>query len=230
MNYSEKEMAALINEVETQFSDHLRKAENDEVKANLQKSEEANEEIVSKETEEVVVLEKSENTGFDYDEEDYSEMDTMYASMTKAEQAAHYASICKNLSIEVTPSAEESNTDMKKSEEESNLMKSEIEAKDAEIGDLKKSLETLTTAMSKFVKARAPQRKAVTNIEYIAKSEGDVKKSEEEVEDVSKLSKSEISKRLSAKIRSGELKKSDRDQITNYYDNTIKFDEIKHLL
>ena len=229
MNYSEKEMAALINEVENQFSDHLKKAENDEVKVNLQKSEEANKENVSEEIE--VVLEKSENTGFDYDEEDYGEMDTMYASMNKAEQAAHYASICKSLSIEVTPSNEESNTDMKKSETETNdLHKSELASKDVEIGDLKKSIETLTTAMSKFVKARAPQRKAVTNIEYIAKSEGDVKKSEEKSEDVSKLSKSEISKRLSAKIRSGELKKSERDQITNYYDNTIKFDKIKHLL
>ena len=228
MNYSEKEMAALINEVETQFSDHLRKAENDEVKASLQKSEEANEEVVLEESE--VVLEKSENTGIDYDEEDYGEMDTMYASMNKAEQAAHYASICKSLSIEVTPSTEESNTDMKKSETETNdLHKSELASKDVEIGELKKSLETLTTAMSKFVKARAPQRKAVTNIEYIAKSEGDVKKSEDK-EDVSKLSKSEVSKRLSAKIRSGELKKSERDQITNYYDNTIKFDAIKHLL
>ena len=40
-NYSEKEMAALINEVETQFADHLKKAE-DEGDTNLAKSEDAN--------------------------------------------------------------------------------------------------------------------------------------------------------------------------------------------
>lgn len=225
MNYSEKEMAALINEVEIQFSDHLKKAENDEVKANLQKSEETNEEIVSEETE--VVLEKSEDTGFDYDEEDFDEMDTMYASMTKAEKAAHYASVCKSLSIE-TPDSEESNTDMKKSEEEGNLMKSENEALLAKNEELTKSLEKLTSAMSKFVKARAPQRKAVTHIEHIAKSEDDIKKSEEK-EDVSKLTKKEISTRLSAKIRGG-LEKSERDNITKYYDGQIQFDGIKHLL
>ena len=231
MNYSEKEMAALINEVETQFSNHLKKAENDET-TTLAKSEETNEVVLEDNSEETSTdLNKSEESGFDYDEEDFDNMDTMYASMTKAEQSAHYASLSKSLSIEAPASDESAGTDLNKSETVTNdLHKSEIASKDEEIGELKKSLEQLTSAMSKFVKARAPQRKAVTNIEYIAKSEEDVNKSEPAKEDVSKLSKSEISKRLSAKIRSGELKKSDRDQITSFYDNTIQFDAIKHLL
>jgi len=222
MNYSEKEMAALINEVENQFADHLKKTE-DEVETKLAKSEEtvktAKVEIESKEE---VALEKSEEKNeIDYDEEDYVEMDKMYASMSKTEMTAHYDSIKKSMGEEIVT------TDMKKSEKENDLHKSEITSKEEEITELKKSLSELTVAMTDFLKGKAPKRKAVTHIEHVAKSEE--VKTEEVTEDFGKLSNKEISNRLSTKIRSG-LDKSEREKINKYYDGDIKLDSIKHLL
>lgn len=217
MNYSEKEMAALINEVETQFADHLKKTE-DEVETKLVKSEKEVE-VKVEETKTETTLVKTEEV-FNYDEEDYVEMDKMYASMTKSEVEAHYDSIKKNIETEEVT--------MKKSEVETNdLHKSEIDAKDGEIVDLKKSLSKLTVAMTDFLKGKAPQRKAVTNIEYVAKSE-EVKK-EEIKENLNELSKKEISTRLTAKIRNG-LDKSEREKINEFYNGDLKLDAIKHLL
>lgn len=226
MTYSEKEMAALINEVETQFSDHLNKAENEQ-NASLAKSEEANEvENTEIANEEEATLEKSEENELDYDESDYVEMDKMYASMSKSEMSAHYESIKKSIGIEAEPVQ----ADMKKSETEINdLHKSEIESKDEEIGELKKSLSKLTVAMTDFLEGKkAPARKAVTRMEHVAKSE-ETNEEAPAKEDFTKLSKKEISNRLSSKIRNG-LEKSERNKINEYYDGNIKLDSIKHLL
>lgn len=228
MNYSEKEMAALINEVETQFADHLKKTE-DEVETKLAKSEESIEVKETKietkvEAKVEVALEKTEAIELDYNEEDYVTMDEMYASMSKTEMGAHFESIKKSMGIEV----ESIQTDMKKSEEESNLMKSEIESKDGEIVDLKKSLSKLTVAMTDFLKGKAPKRKAVTHIEHVAKSEETLEKKEEK-EDVSKLTQKEVSTRLTKAIRGG-LEKAEREKINQFYEGELKFDSIKHLL
>ena len=235
MKYSEKDMAALISEVEDQFADYLTKSEKEE--ATLQKSETevktaVVEENVEKSEEEETTLEKAE---FDYDKEDFAEMDKMYSSMNKAEATAHYQSLKKTLFVEdkeeVIEKKEEEKVITKSEKDENTIAKSEYEAVVAKNEELSKSVENLTVAMTNFLKGKsAPKRKAITDIEYVAKSE-DTEKDEKNNEDISKLSKNEVAKRLTAKIRSNSLEKSDKDLINNYYlKDNASFDSIKHLL
>jgi len=233
MKYNEQDMAKLISEVETEFKDYLTKAEqNEEVEVEATPEVEAAAEEGS--------LEKSEE--FDYDEQDISEMNEMYGSMSKAEAKAHYSAIKKTLFGE-SEESNESAEDLNKSEEDNS---EEVIAKSEEIesikGDLKKSeeanaelkknIETLTGIVSKIVK-RAPARKAVTQvngIEYIKKSEEKVEKDETKV-DVEKLSKKEINNILSSKIRSGEITKNeDKENINKYCYGQINLEKIKYLL
>lgn len=227
MKYNEQDMAKLISEVETEFKEYLTKAE---------QSQDA--EIASKEAkkEEDTSLEKTEE--FDYDEDDISEMNKMYASMSKSEKEAHYSAIKKTLFSEAD---KESSEDLQKSEkdEEKSMLKSEMESVKGDLAsskkeneELKKNIETLTTIVSKIVK-KAPARKAVTqigNIQVMKKSEEDVEDKKEEV-DFSKLPKSEVNKILTSKIRSGQITKSeDKENINKFCYGQIQIDKIKHLL
>lgn len=227
MNYTDESLATLINDVDQAFNAHLKKAEsqNEEVLAKSEEEVQYQEELSQDED-----LEKSEGENFDYDEEDYANMDDLYSSMTKSEQIAHFESIKKTLNIEEDSmnKSESSENELKKAEE---MYKSEIEAKDAEIEDLKKSVTKLTSAMSDFLKrSKAPQRKAITKVGFMAKNEGNTEESKDDNGiDVTKLTKSEISKKLTSKIRGG-LEKSERDKIDQYYDGQLKIDGIKHLL
>lgn len=246
MKYSQEKLAALISEVETAFAAHLAKTESEEV-VDLKKSENESEEVeaqaqpeTSEETIEKAEEEKEEQD-FDYDEEDIQEMNKMYASMTKAEAAAHYESLKKALygdeevveekAEEVIEKSEEPTEKVEDSKEETALLKSELEAKDKEIAELKKSFEGLTAALTKFVKgSKAPKQKAITQIEYIQKSEEE-SKVEENKEDVTKLPSSEVSKRLNEKIRSGKLEKAEREKINEYYlTGSQNIESIRHLL
>jgi len=230
MKYSEQEMAKLISEVETEFKDYLTKSE---PTAEIETKAVEADKVVTEE-----VIAKSE---FDYDADDISEMNKMYASMSKAEADAHYKSI-KSIVF-----AGEESKEMKKSEEsavevneEKELLKSEIETIKAsfesskeENEELKKNLETLTSIISKVVKS-APKRKAVTqigDIQYVKKSEDTNEEVEDNKVDYSKMEKKEINKVLSTKIRSGEIKKSeDRENINKFCHGELKFDDIKYLL
>jgi hypothetical protein len=220
--YSEQDMAKLISEVEDEFKAYLAKAEKSQEQEIVT---ETKEEATIVATEEVS-LNKAES--FDYDAEDIEEMNKLYASMSKSEKEAHYTAIKKNLFGDNEPKEE-----IKKSEvavvvvdEEKTLLKSENE-------ELKKSLETLSTIVSKIAK-KVPSRKAVTqigNIQVIKKSEEESTDNKETGVDVLKLNKSEINKILSAKIRNGEIKKSeDKEKINKFCYGQIKIDEIKHLL
>lgn len=238
MKYSEQEMAALISEVEEQFADFLAKAEAP-AEETLEKTEEEVVEAVEKAEEEVeeetAQITKSEGESLDYDDEDYVEMDKLYKSMSKAEKEAHYQSLKKSMFGEEEVKTEEAQQtqEVEKTEETTEekegekLEKTETDSLKEENAELKKSLEQLTNAMANFLKKTPPKRKAITKIEYIKKSEAE---EAEEKEDVAKLTKSEIKKRLSAKAREEELKKSDREAINNYYLNNDSIESIKHLL
>ena len=227
MNYSEKEMAKLISEVETEFKDYLTKSE---------PVEEVSEEIENVEEE---LVAKSENE-FDYDDEDINEMNKMYSSMSKAEAEAHYKSLKSVVfTDDMNKSEETEEVEVVENNEETELLKTEVESVKIDLetskkenDELKKNLETLTGIISKVVKS-APKRKAVTqigDIQYIKKSEETVETVETEV-DYSKMSKKEINKILSTKIRNGEIKKSeDRENINKYCHSDLKFDDIKYLL
>jgi hypothetical protein len=212
--YDEKELLALISEVETQFAEHLAK------------SEQATETISKKEPVEAqtATVEKSEHG---YDEEDCKEMDSMYNSMNKAEAEIHYKSVKKALFGD-----SEESTEVKKSEtsEEEVILKNEIESLKKSNEDLRKDLESVTTLLKKaFTKPEvktAPEQKAITEIQYLKKSEDEVKKEEK---DVTKLTKSEINSKLTAQIKTGKLQKNDKDAIQTYFDKG-SIDSIKHLL
>lgn len=242
MNYSEKDLAALISEVEDEFTKHLAKAEEqieEKVVAKFEETEEETFEAAEVEAEETI--EKSEDEVLDYDEEDFEEMDGLYAGMTKAEAKAHYKSVKKALfgesegSEEAISKSEEKVSEVQTEEKEEVIAKSEydaiVESKEEiekERDELKKSIEQLTDAIKSFNKNRAPKQKAITKMAYLGKSEEDTKG--EEV-DVYTLSKGEISKKLTAKIRSGEIKKSeDKEAIQAFYLENKSIETIKHLL
>ena len=89
----------------------------------------------------------------------------------------------------------------------------------SEVEDLKAQVEAMAKIVSSFV--NRPVRKAVTEVGYVAKSEEAPKKN---------LSSAEVTAKLSELTRSPDLKKSDREVINRYYEGSVKFDAIEHLL
>jgi hypothetical protein len=188
MVYDQDKMAAILKDVEDNFNQHLAKAEQEQKENELKKSEKT-EEIKAEEK-----IEKKETVEeFDYDEEDFKEMNKMYSSMCKSEAEAHFNSLKTVLfGEEEIKKSEEKDEDLKKAEklqEENELIKKENE-------ELKKSLEKLISIVGKKIKKSAPDRKAIEKIQYINKSEMENKKEEK---DVSKLKKSEITQILNNK-------------------------------
>jgi hypothetical protein len=114
-----------------------------------------------------------------------------------------------------------SEADLKKSEETAALLKNEIESIKKENEELKKSVDGLVSAINSYV-TKAPARKAITDIEF-------VKKSEEVVSEKS-MTKSEITKILGEKTKNPTLSKADRDAINDFYMNNAGLEKIKHLL
>jgi hypothetical protein len=102
---------------------------------------------------------------------------------------------------------------MEKSEnQEVELLKSELAAEKAAKDDLKKNYEAVQEFLTKLVKKTAPQGKAITSLDVVAKSEAAVEEK--------KLNKADQT-----------LKKSDRDAITSYYLNgQVNVNSISHLL
>lgn len=237
IKYSDKDMAALISEVETRF-DSMFKSE--APVTDLQKSET----VEQPKVEETQPVEAAQETGFDYDEQDIKEMNEMYSSMTKAEAEAHFEALKSALSKDAEkPAAEAQPEVIAKSEvkpveekpvneDETKLLKSEIETLKSEKEKLEKSFKELTAKLVEFVKgSKAPKQKAITQLQYVAKSEDEVKPETKQNEDVSKMDKSEISRRLTAKIRGGKLEKSEREKINEFYQTGSKnIESIRHLL
>jgi hypothetical protein len=113
------------------------------------------------------------------------------------------------------------------SEETEVLAKSENEVKlEEENEELKKNLETVNELLGKlFNKEEAPKGKAITNTDYIAKSE----EAKEEGKDFASMSKSEVTSKLKS-IDYSELSKSDRNAINEYCLKNTSVETIKHLL
>lgn len=176
----------------------------------------------------------------DYDDADREHMQKMYMSMSKGELKAHHDSCRAALdhkgmaksgeqapmnksetvvaSIEVTPEVKpEPNKELE-------LLKTEVAAEKAKSEALQKNLDTVSAILTKLVEKKvAPQGKAITNLEVIAKSEGG-----KEAEKT--LSKSEIDAALGKKAQDPKLEKSDRDAINNFYLNGGSLNSISHLL
>lgn len=278
---TEKELTALLGEVEKEFSSFLTKAE-----TSLAKSEKADSKKADKKEEEPEVKEDTKEdkpeskeeapafaaeaapaaeaqaeaapadaapaqTGHGYDPEDMAHMDAMYSSMSREELIAHHDSVKKALDAmsaqdQAAPQAPlapeapgmDAIAPMQKSEtdtvvevkpeviatQETELLKSEIAAKDSKINELNRTLEAVTQFVTKLVEKKgAPTGKAITQIDSIAKSEA--------VVETKDLSKKEITAKLSVKASDPKLEKSDREAINAYYaSGQINLTGISHLL
>ena len=207
--YTDKDLVDILAEVEVEFKKHLA-PESKEVQ--LAKSE-------------PVQTETSE-----YDDEDMAEMEKMYKSMNKTEAEAHYKTLKKAMFGDVeTEVITKSEVKADSSAEEVKVLKSENDSVKAENEDLKKSLDKLTQIVAKVFgkKSEAPKQKAITSMEVVKKSEEETKV---EAKDYSKVSKEEINKALTAKIRSGKIEKNDKEAINNFIINNGSIELIKHLL
>lgn len=215
--YTKEQVDDMLSQVEQEFEKSLL--------GSIAKSEKTEENIETEESEEEIEMTKSEDSV--EETEDYETIDDLYDSMTKSEKEAHYTAVKKALFSE--EESEEEVVEMTKSEkDEVKMAKSEVDSIKAENQELKKNLDTMNELVSKiFNKGKqAPKRKSITeSYEVIAKSEG---QSDEGI-DLSKLSKSEITKKLKA-IDYSELKKSDRTAINNFYLENASVNSIKHLI
>ena len=91
----------------------------------------------------------------------------------------------------------------------------------AEVADLKAQIAGLTKAVT--ILCAAPLRKAITTVVGLPAVAGQPK-------DVSGLTKSEITARLSEKTRDPKLEKKDREAINGFYDGRYDVSKIAHLL
>lgn len=167
-----------------------------------------------------------------YDEEDLEHMNKMYGSMSKAELKAHHDAIkgcldkCGDITEVPMGKSEDISVEVKEevqSPEEVNLLKSEIEAKDAKVAELQKNLDVATEFLTKlFSKKSAPAAKAITSLESIAKSE--------HFTEEKTLTKSEITSILAKKAADPSTTKSDREAINDYYLGSKSLQKINHLL
>lgn len=219
--YTKEQVDEMLSQVEQEFENALGSIAKSE--ENIE--EENDTEVEAQESEE---LEKSEDQEVETEEEDYETIDDLYASMTKSEQEAHYAAVKKSLyGEEVEAQQEEVEEKIEKSEakaEEND--EEEVEMLKSENEELKKNYEELKSMVDQlFNVKKAPAQKAVTNVNYIAKSE----ESNSEEIDFSEMSKNEITAKLKTIDYSG-LKKSDREAINNYYLDNGSVDSIKHLI
>ena len=238
--YTEQDLSKLIGEVEKEFTAHLAKAEQE-----LVKSEPAPAQAETKVEDKTATAEptlakaedkkedekEDEEKECDYDEKDHEEMHKMYKSMSKAERKAHADAISKCGEISMNKSEEKSveikvETPAPDTSKEIELIKSEfsakLEAAEAKNVELKKNLDAVSEFLTKLVKKTAPQGKAITNLDSIAKS--DIKDEEKP------LTKSEIDTRLNQKAADPKLAKSDRDAINAFYLNKTDIKTVSHLL
>lgn len=175
--------------------------------------------------------------GHDYDEKDMEHMHQMYASMSRGELKAHHDSVKRALDSHGSAKEE---MNMSKSEDvkpvevtpeviavvspETELLKSELEAQKAKTDGLQKSLDAVSAFLTKLVEKKgAPQAKAITSYDTIAKSEGGGQ--EEKT-----LTRSEIDSILLKKSTDSKLEKSDRDAINAFYLADAGINTISHLL
>lgn len=236
----EAEFQSIMKSEQAESAQRLAKSEDEakeepkeEKKEDESKEEEAKEEPKAEESKEEPKAEESkeeeqkEDESHGYDEEDLEELHKMYSSMSKAERKAHQEAIEKCGEITQMAKSEEAQPEVKteetaQSNEEVGLLKSEVEAIKKENEDLKKNIEGLVAAMNAYVTKKAPARKAITNIEF-------VKKSEEENQP-KPLSKKEVDAILAQKVTDPSLSRADREAINSFYLTNAGVEKIAHLL
>jgi hypothetical protein len=175
-----------------------------------------------------------------YDDEDMDHMHKMYMSMSKAELKAHHDSVRKALDChgmqkcgDMAMSMDKSETDTKVETsievkipdltKEHSLLKSELDAEKSKTAELQKKVDLATEFMAKLAaKKSAPQGKAITSLDVIAKSD--------ETKEDKSLAKSEVTSILAKKSADPTLSEKDRAAINDYYLGSKNIQVVKHLL
>lgn len=194
-----------------------------------------------KPAEEAKEEQKADSEDCDYDDEDHEHMHKMYSSMSKGELKAHHDACRKALdgkgmakcgemhaeaplakseaeqiaAIEIKPETVEQSKELE-------LAKSELAAKTEQFEELQKNFDLVAEVLTKLVKKSAPQGKAVTSLDVVAKSETE--------KEVKPLTQSEITAILTKKAADPSLKKSDREAINDFYNVKADISKINHLL
>lgn len=145
------------------------------------------------------------------------EQDSVSKEMAKTETGKVERCEPKNTPGAKSEASKAEGMQMEKSEKtEVELLKSELETQ-------KKNFEAVQEFLTKLVKKTAPQGKAITSLDVIAKSETSVEEKS--------LTKGEMVEKLKAKAADPSLKKSDRDAINAFCLNGyINVNSISHLL
>ncbi len=234
---SEQEAAQPLAKSEEAPKEEEKKEEKEESKeepkAEAKESDEKKDEPKAEEKKDEEKKEDDEAHG--YDDEDMEEMHKMYHSMSKGELKAHKESVEKcwmakcgemtqmTKSEETSQVQPEVKAEEQKPSEESTLLKSELESAKKENEELKKNIEGLVSAINTFVtKKTAPARKAITDIEFVKKSE--------EGSEEKKLTKSEIDSILAKKAQDPKTSVQDRAAINSFYLTNAGVEKIAHLL
>lgn len=202
----------------------------DEKEEKEDKQEDKKEEAKEDSQDEKAEDKKDQEEGHDYDEDELEELHKLYKGMSDSERSLHHSVIKKCMAK--TDDEQKADDQIAKSEKntivnedgakELSLAKSEIEALKMANAELKKSLESIVETLNrKFVKpAVAPQRKAVTELTVLNKTE----------QAPAELSRKEIVKKLEKVAATPDLKKSDREVINAYCVGNGTLDSIQHLL
>ena len=204
IEWSDAELAEIIKSVDAEAERVIAKKEEEE----SEKEEEKEEKKKKKESEESEV-DKSEET----------QIEELYSSMDKNEAETHYSCLKKVLFGKASEEAP-----VVKSEESSESNK-EVELVKSENETLKKNIEAYEKVIEVLKrKVSAPIQKAVTGLDYIKKSDAEVKEGEK-----GQLTKSEIDTKLNEVIKS-DISGSDRNKINQFYLGKGSFETIKHLV
>jgi hypothetical protein len=178
-----------------------------------------------------------------YDDEDMEHMHKMYMSMSKAELKAHHDAVrkcldsqgmakCGDMAMSMDKSEKDTSIEVKipdltkehallKSEHD--LIKTELEAEKTKTAELQKKVDLAGEFMAKLAARKsAPQGKAITSLDVIAKSE--------ESKEEKTLAKSEVTSILAKKSADPTLSQSDRAAINDYYLGSKNIQVVKHLL
>lgn len=169
-----------------------------------------------------------------YDDEDMQHMQKMYMSMSKAELKVHHDAVrsaldsqgmqkCGDMGMAKSETATSIEVKVPDLTAEITLVKSELDAEKARTADLQKKVDLATEFMAALaVKKSAPQGKAITSLEIIAKSD--------ETKDEKTFTKSEVTSTLNKKSADPSLSKADRDAINDYYLGSKNIKVVRHLL
>ena len=169
-----------------------------------------------------------------YDQDDMDHMHKMYMSMSKAELKLHHDSCraaldsqgmekCGDMGMAKSEKLASIEVKIPALEAETVLLKTELSAEKAKTADLQKKVDLATEFMAKLAaKKSAPQGKAITSLDVIAKSDD----SKEE----KSYTKNEVTSILAKKSADPSLSKSDRDAINEYYLGSRNIKLVRHLL